>query len=136
MSVMKSIIESAVADLADVELTLSSVEGGDAIQKAKEKVRHVKDSLSAAPKWIGPTEAKNLLELGSENTIRAWAERNILEHRRLPNNRLQLSLEDVLRKRTAMRGLDWDDQDEMTPEELETLRATRNQGHAPWQLAR
>jgi len=40
--------------------------------------------------WVGTTKAKRLLGVASERTIRAWADKGVLESRQLPNGRIQV----------------------------------------------
>jgi hypothetical protein len=87
---------------------------------------------SEEARWIGTTEAKRLLGVGSENTVKAWARLGLLRSCKLPNGRTRVLLDDVLRRRAedeallAIRG------DDLTPEELQQLDDTRP-GTNPWQ---
>ena len=70
--------------------------------------------------WIGTVEAQRLLGMHSVNTVKAWAKRGWLRSKELPNGRVKVSLEDVLRRREddealSLFGLDR----EMTEEEYE-----------------
>lgn len=82
--------------------------------------------------WIGTTEAKRLLGLKTENTVKAWARAGLLRSRTLPNGRVQVHLDDVHRRAADSVALTtpWDEP--MTGEELRTLSHTRP-GTAPWQ---
>jgi hypothetical protein len=82
--------------------------------------------------WLGTTEAKRLLGVGSENTVKAWARLGLLRSRTLPNGRTQVLLDDVLRRRAEDEALVAIGGDDLTPEELEVLEATRP-GTNPWE---
>lgn len=82
--------------------------------------------------WIGTVEAQRLLGVQSVNTVKAWARLGLLRSRRLPNGRLKLHLDDVLRERAidcALRG----DDSELPPT---TLRRVRRQLRDPAERAR
>lgn len=82
--------------------------------------------------WIGTTEAKRLLGLKTENTVKAWARAGLLRSRTLPNGRIQVHLDDVRRRATDTAALTtpWDEP--MADEELRALSRTRP-GITPWQ---
>ena len=81
--------------------------------------------------WIGTTEAKRLLGLKTENTVKAWARAGLLKSRTLPNGRVQVHLEDVHRRAREAAALTrpWDEP--MTEEELQILSRARP-GTRPW----
>jgi hypothetical protein len=83
-------------------------------------------------KWIGTTEAKRLLGLGSENTVRAWARGGLLRSRTQPNGRIQMLLDDVLANREAAEGLTAFGGRELTEEELEAEHQAQP-GTLPWE---
>ena len=56
--------------------------------------------------WIGTVEAQRLLGVQSINTVKAWARLGILRSRLLPNGRLKVHLEDVLREAQAQQDLE------------------------------
>jgi hypothetical protein len=71
-------------------------------------------------RWVGTVEAQKLLGLQSVNTVKAWAKRGLLRSVRLPNGRLHISLEDVLRERQAREAFAaFPSNDEVTAEERE-----------------
>ena len=82
--------------------------------------------------WVGTTEAKRLIGVGSENTVKAWARLGLLRSRTLPNGRTQVLLEDVLRRRAEDEALLAADGDDLTPAELKDLESARP-GTSPWQ---
>lgn len=87
---------------------------------------------SEEARWIGTTEAKRLLGVGSENTVKAWARLGLLRSRTLPNGRTQVLLDDVLRRRSEDEALLAVGGDDLTPQELRAVRADRP-GTNPWQ---
>jgi hypothetical protein len=87
---------------------------------------------SEGVRWVGTTEAKRLLGLGSENTVKAWARLGLLRSRRLPNGRVQVLLDDVLRRREETEGLSAIGGHDLTEEELRIMRETRP-GSNPWE---
>lgn len=93
---------------------------GDRPEEAGE-VRAIRQLLdSDKGEWIGTVEAQRLLGMHSVNTVKAWAKRGWLRSKELPNGRVKVSLEDVLRRREddealSLFGLDR----EMTEEEYE-----------------
>lgn len=55
--------------------------------------------------WIGTVEAQRLLGVRSVNTVKAWARLGLLRSRQLPNGRLKVHLDDVLRERQVREDL-------------------------------
>jgi hypothetical protein len=86
-------------------------------------------------RWIGTTEAKRLLGVGSENTVKAWARLGLLRSRMLPNGRRQVLLDDVLRRRAEDEALLAIGGDDLTPKDLEEIEAARP-GTNPWERRR
>jgi hypothetical protein len=82
--------------------------------------------------WVGTTEAKRLLGVGSENTVKAWARLGLLRSRTLANGRIQVALDDVIRRREERDALTAIGGDELSPEELRILREERP-GKYPWE---
>ncbi len=84
-------------------------------------------------RWVGADEARQLLEVASERTIEAWARLGLVRSCRLPDGRLQVSLDDLLERKAINAALvgPFDDQP-LSPEEMESLRKTRT-GSLPWQ---
>jgi hypothetical protein len=98
-----------------------------------ERVRQVLRLLAGQEvQWIGTTEAKRLLGVGSENTVKAWARLGFLRSRTPPNGRLQVRLDDVLRRRVERDELSAIGGEELSSDELRILRETRP-GKNPWE---
>ncbi|MGI8553062.1 MAG: hypothetical protein ACR2PL_20095 [Dehalococcoidia bacterium] len=98
-----------------------------------ERLQRVVELLSdEEARWIDTTEAKRLLGIRSEHTVKAWARLGLLQSRTLPNGRLQLKLDDVLRRRAETEDLTALDGEELAPVELHRLQATRP-GTNPWE---
>lgn len=78
-----------------------------------------------ARQWVGTVEAQRLLGVQSVNTVKAWAQLGLLRSRRLPNGRLQLHLDDLLRARAAQEiQAAFPDNAPVTAEEREAARGT------------
>lgn len=115
------------------ELARRKVGEGDDSAEVAERIRAVRRLLSGEDaKWIGTTEAKRLLGLGSENTVKAWARAGRLRSRVRPNGRIQVLLDDVLYLREAAEGVSAFGGDFLTEEELEELHRSRP-GTLPWE---
>jgi hypothetical protein len=130
-----SILQRAVSSLHEIESDLLAAPEPGAVdaERVAQRIRRVAALLEDNDaRWVGTTEAKRLLGVRSENTIKAWARSGLLRHRTLPNGRIQVLLNDVLERwaetddLTAMGG------DELSADELRTLRQTRP-GTNPWQ---
>jgi hypothetical protein len=82
--------------------------------------------------WVGTTEAKRLLGVKTENTVKAWARAGLLRSRTLPNGRVQVHLDDVHRRATDTTALTtpWDEP--ASDEDLQSLSRARP-GTTPWQ---
>ena len=85
-------------------------------------------------RWIGTTAAKRLLGVESEHTVKAWARLGLLRSRHRPHGRIQVLLDDVLRRRAENEALLTIDGEELTPEELHRLKDERP-GSNPWERA-
>ena len=57
------------------------------------------------PRWVGTAEAKGLLPVDSEDTVKYWARKGSLGSRKLRNGRIQVLLDDVLLRREQREGL-------------------------------
>jgi hypothetical protein len=115
------------------ELARRKVGEGDNSAEVAERIRAVRRLLSGEDaKWTGTTEAKRLLGLGSENTVKAWARAGVLRSRVQPNGRIQVLLDDVLYRREADEGLSAIGGDDLTEEELEELHQSQP-GTYPWE---
>jgi hypothetical protein len=128
-----SILQEATQALQDLERALleSTAADLDSVQLA-ERIRLVRYLLSdREAQWIGTTEAKRLLGVRSESTVKAWARLGLVRSRLLPNGRTQVLLDDVLRRREETEGLSAIGGDELTAEELRDLTVSRP-GTNPW----
>jgi hypothetical protein len=131
-----SALRDATNALRDLEAMLRGSARGELDPSAvAERVRAVLRVLSREDsQWIGTTEAKRLLGVGSENTVKAWARLGLLRSRTLPNGRTQVLLDDVLRRRAEDEALLAIGGEELTPEELRILNEERP-GANPWESA-
>src|SRR5688572_26081436 len=96
-----TILEKATKALSELEAELlqTTNAGVDATALAH-RIGVVRKLLSKdETRWIGTTQAKRLLALGSENTVKVWARTGLLRSRTLPNGRIQVLLDDVLHRR-------------------------------------
>ncbi len=129
-----TVLDEATSALGEIEAALlATTQGGlDSVLLA-ERIRAVRKMLSRQEaRWVGTTEAKRLLDLGSENTVKAWARMGLLRSRTLPNGRVQVLLDDVLRRREETEGLSAIGGDELTEDELRIMREARP-GKNPWE---
>jgi hypothetical protein len=105
------------------ELLEASQEDGLAVTRVAERLQRVVELLSAEEAhWIGTTEAKRLLGVHSEHTVKAWARLGLLRSRTLPNGRLQVDLDDVFQRRAETEDLTALDGEELSDDELRLLR--------------
>lgn len=129
-----TVLDEATSALGEIEAALlAPTKGGlDSVLLA-ERIRAVRKLLSKQEaRWVGTTQAKRLLDIGSENTVKAWARMGLLRSRTLPNGRVQVLLDDVLRRREETEGLSAIGGDELTEEELRIMREARP-GTNPWE---
>ncbi len=129
-----TVLEEATKALSDLEMELlQPAKGGlDAVSLA-ERIHSVRKLLSKQEtRWVGTTAAKRLLALGSENTVKVWARTGLLRSRTLPNGRIQVLLDDVLRLREETEGLSAFGGEDLTEEELQIMREGRP-GKNPWE---
>lgn len=126
--------------LQDIDAELAALDrdlaAGDLAPEVAERLRGRVAELRrrvGAPDavWVGTTEAKRLLGIKTEHTIKAWARLGLLRSRTLPNGRVQVHLDDVRRRAAEREALStpWDGP--MTDEEVEVLAETRP-GTPPW----
>jgi hypothetical protein len=114
------------------ELARRPVGIGDDPGDLAERIRSVRLLLSRdEAQWVGTTEAKRMLGLGSENTVKAWARSGRLRSRVQPNGRIQVLLDDVLHLRESAEGVSAFGGDDLSEEELEELHRSRP-GTLPW----
>ena len=132
-----AILDEATSALREIEAELlRPTQGGLDSVRLAERLRAVRKLLSKdEARWVGTTEAKRLLGLGSENTVKAWARMGLLRSRTQPNGRIQVLLDDVLRRREEHEGLSAIGGDDLTEEELRILREARP-GTNPWERER
>ena len=122
-----SILRRLARDLRDLEADLRD---RPAVAARLHAVARLLESDEV--RWVGTTEAKRLLGVGSENTVKAWARLGLLRSRREANGRLKVALEDVLRQREVQHDLEEHSGDEeLSPEELEILGRTPAQRNGP-----
>jgi hypothetical protein len=130
-----SILEEVISSLrsTEAELLASDREGCLDATHLAERIHRVVELLSREDaRWVGTTEAKRLLGVSSENTVKAWARLGLLRSRTLPNGRVQVLLDDVLQRRGETEDLTGIGGDELSPEELRILREGRP-GSNPWE---
>ena len=132
-----SALQDATNALRDLEaMLLASPQGELDPAVVAERLREVRRLLSREDaRWIGTTEAKRLLGVGSENTVKAWARLGLLRSRTLANGRTQVLVDDVLRRRAEHEALLAVGGEELTPEELQLLNIERP-GANPWERTR
>jgi len=121
-------LDEATRALKEIEPELlDSTKGGlDSVLLA-EKIRAVRKLLSKREaQWVGMSEAKRLLAFDSEDYVKAWVRLGQLRSRKMPNGRVQVLLDDVLRRREEREGLFAIDRDEAISTE-EALRLLRPQ---------
>lgn len=121
-----SVLTRAIDVLRSLELDLAqqpAMAGGETSLQLAERIRDVRRLLSGDDaQWIGTTEAKRLLGVGSENTVKAWARAGRLRSRTQPDGRIQVLLDDVLGRREVVEGLTAIDiGEDISQEELDQL---------------
>lgn len=130
-----NIVERAVSGLREIESELLAASEPGSLDPVR-VARRIGDVAALLAdddaRWVGTTEAKRLLGVSSENTVKAWARSGLLRNRKLPNGRIQVLLDDVLERRAETEDLTAIGGDELTPEELRLLRKSRP-GTNPWQ---
>jgi hypothetical protein len=130
-----SILEEATGSLRAIESELLTYDREDGVDAARiaERIHHVIELLSSEDaRWVGTTEAKRLLGVSSENTVKAWARLGLLRSRTLPNGRVQVLLDDLLFRREEREGLAAIGGEDLSAEELRSLRESRP-GTTPWE---
>jgi hypothetical protein len=128
-----SLLQEIDAELAALERELAAVAiAPDQAQRLRGRVAQLRRRLEGPEAvWVGTTEAKRLLGLKTEHTVKAWARAGLLRSRVLANGRVQVHLDDVRRRAAERETLrtPWDGA--LTDEELDVLAATRP-GPPPW----
>jgi hypothetical protein len=130
-----SILRRAVSGLREIEsdLLAASAVGAVDLERVARRIHRVVELLSDEDaRWVGTTEAKRLLGVSSENTVKAWARIGLLRSRTLPNGRVRVLLDDVLERRAEAEDLTAIGGGELSPAELRILREARP-GTNPWQ---
>ncbi len=130
-----SILQRVVSGLREIESDLLATSDARSVdpERVARRIHRVVELLSDEDaRWVGTTEAKRLLGVSSENTVKAWARTGLLRSRALPNGRIQVLLDDVLERRAETEDLTAIGGDELSPDELRTLRTARP-GTNPWQ---
>jgi hypothetical protein len=130
-----SILQEATDELRTLttELLEGGQEGSLVPTRVAERLQRVVALLSdEEASWIGTTEAKRLLGVRSEHTVKAWARLGLLQSRTLPNGRTQVRLDDVLKRRAETEDLTVLGGEELSPDELRLLRETQP-GKNPWE---
>ena len=123
-----SILRRLARDLRDLEADLRD---RPAVAARLHEVARLLESDEV--QWVGTTEAKRLLGVDSENTVKAWARLGLLRSRTLPNGRLQVLLDDLLERKASNADLAGPFADDgLSPEELDALSGARP-GTLPWQ---
>ncbi|MGI8552949.1 MAG: hypothetical protein ACR2PL_19510 [Dehalococcoidia bacterium] len=123
--------------LRDLEALLRSAPQGELDPLLVEaKVREVLCLLAYdEPHWIDIRDAKELSGIELSSSIEYWVKHGWLHSRVLPDGRLQVLLDDVLRHRVEREGLMAIGGDEMSDEELRILTEGRP-GKNPWDRER
>jgi hypothetical protein len=123
----------ALRELEDELARYPLYAGGEDALRIADRIREVRRLLSREDaEWIGTTEAKRLLGVGSENTVKAWAKMGLLRSRTQPNGRIQVLLDDVLKEREAREAITAIGGRDMTEEEMEAEHQARS-GTLPWE---
>ena len=128
-----SVLAEARRRLNDLEHQLTDaslpIEVGERLQDQVRSIRSLLADPSA--EWIGTTEAKRLLGVKTEHTVKAWAIAGLLRSRTAANGRTLVSVEDVLRRAHETQALStpWDSP--ITDDEAATIQQTRP-GSTPW----
>lgn len=90
-------------------------------------------SGSSSDEWLTLAEARAILDVMSEDIVRAWAEKYGWRRGHAnPDGSLIVSKADVLHEKAVREGLGAIGGDELTQQELETLRNARP-GTLPWE---
>lgn len=102
-----TVLDGATNALREIEAELlEPTKGGLDSVRLAERIRAVRRLLSKQEgRWVCMPEAKRLLGLPSENTVEAWARMGLLRSRTLPNDGMQVLLDDVLRRREVSERL-------------------------------
>ena len=94
-----SALRHALDELRAIEVELRAGAMGDVLDanRVADRIHEVAETLSHGDSlWVGTTEAKRLIGIRSEQTIRSWARSGRLRSRTLPNGRIQVLRDDIL----------------------------------------
>lgn len=127
-------VDKPTAALQEIEAQLvEPSKGGIESVHLAERIGEVRKLLAKQEqRWIGVREAKRLLAASSEKTVKMWVRWGFLRSRTIPNGRMQIPLDDVLRERQREEELLAIGPDDLTDEELEEIYKARP-GTAPWE---
>src|SRR5712691_1014162 len=89
-----------------------------------------KKPMPEEKQWLGTTEAKRLLSLGSENTVKRWAQLGFLRSRKDPNGRVKVWRADVMRHAQLTEALGGGPEGVLSTDELAEI--SRARGPKPW----
>src|SRR5712691_4461414 len=89
-----------------------------------------KKPMPEEKQWLGTTEAKRLLSLGSENTVKRWAQLGFLRSRRDPNGRVKVWRADVLKHAQLTANVGGGPEGFLSQDELVDMSQAR--GPKPW----
>jgi hypothetical protein len=128
------VLQDIDAELAALDYDLASGELAlEAAERLRARVANVRERLKHADAlWVGTTEAKRLIGVKSEHTIKAWARLGLLRSRASADGGIQVHLEDVLQRADEQRQLDDPAGTPMTQDEMDILAETRPGGE-PWE---
>lgn len=127
-------LDKVTAALREIEPDLAEPpkEGISSVNLA-ERIRAVRKLLATQePRWISLKEAKRLLAASSEDAVKGFVRMRFLQGRTLPNGRMQVLLDDVLRQRETEEALSAIGGRDLTEEELEEMYQARP-GTVPWE---
>ena len=97
---------------------------------------HTQPTTPPTDEWLTLAQARAILDVMSEDIVRLWAEKyGFLRSRTEPDGSLVVLKADVLREKQTRDSLGAIGGEEMTEEELETLRQARP-GTYPWERER
>ena len=80
--------------------------------------------------WLGTTEARRLLSLGSENTVKRWAQLGFLRSRKDPNGRIKVWRADVMRHAQLADAVGGGPEGLLSTDDLTDISEAR--GPKPW----
>jgi hypothetical protein len=124
-------VKSALREL-EPELRAPTGWGPQALRLA-DRLKEVRKLLAEQEThWISVSEARRLLGASSKDTVTTLVQMGLLKSRTLPNGRMQVPLDDVLRERQAWEELSAFGGEDLTEEELEMMHQAQP-GTNPWE---